>query len=403
MPYSDKKSKEINDYFKQYGTEQTLKTYNIKKSSLDRIMRFCKVNDQMKYDYERIDDEDKVQLSLKSYELKTIDELLAYSKIDTTLWEVWKVISNSWGSENNPCFQIKAWLRLRSGTDINIIEVCDNIIERINKYSIPSIIQHKEDKEGYLCEIGIVDHHLGQLSWKQEVGFNYDIKIAKKLHADAVDFLIDKIKPYKINKILYHFGQDFYNVNSQFNHTVAGTRQDEDGRWQKSFEEGIMVHVDAINKLKQIADVDAISIKGNHDEERTQYAATVLKAWFRLDSNVKIDNSPMSRKYYLYGKNLIGLSHAEEIKTDRLLGLMPIEAKEMWSKACHYEWHIGHLHSESLKQSLSESNGIKIRHLSTLVPVDAWHFNKGYLHNRETNLFLWHPEKGNQIQINYKV
>jgi len=411
MPYSQKKDLEIFQFYTDNGNdlEQTLNKYNIKEKTFRNIKSRIKSARQIKFDvdrvnFERVDEKDSVELSLKSYELKTVDELLSYSKIDTDVWEPIKVVTNSWGSEKYPCFQIKVWLKkIETQKDINIDEVCENIIKKIGKYSVPSVIKRKKEKESLMWEVGLVDHHLGQLSWGKEVGFNYDLKIAKKLFEEAIDYLISTVDKYKIDKVLYHFGQDFYNVDSQFNKTAAGTVQDEESRWQKSFEEGVEIHVDAINKLKQIADVDAIQVSGNHDIERIQYAGSVIKAWFRNDKNVKIDNRPITRKYYRYGKNLIGFTHGKDIKLDRLLGLMPIEAKEDWGKCKNYEWKLGHIHSNHIKKTLTEKNGIIVKNLPTLASVDAWHFSKGYLHNRETQSFLWHKEKGNIIQTNYRV
>lgn len=409
-----KKTKEIYAYCNKYGFDETLKYFNLKHETLSRYLRAEKELSQKSYDYEKEEPEktesfeknetkEGISVSLKSYELKSVDDILKYAKIDTSIWEPDKVITNSWGSKKYPCYQIKVWLKRISGTEIDINDMCDNIIEKIGKYSSPNIIKRRAEKEPFLWEVGLVDHHLGQMSWEKEVGFNYDVKIAEKLFEDAIDFLIDKVKPYNIGKILYHFGQDFYNVNSQFNQTVSGTSQDEEGRWQKSFEKGIDIHVNAINKLKKIADVDAIQIKGNHDEERIFYAGSVIKAWFKNDKNVYIDNRPKSRKYYRYGKTLLGFSHAEKIPIKRLLGLMPLEAKEHWSECKHYEWHLGHVHHDSLRQLIQEESGIKVKTLPTLAPIDAWHFSKGYLANRETQSFLHHIEKGNMIQINYKI
>jgi len=408
MAYSKEKIIQIGEYFQKNGEEKTLRYYKIKSSSLERILRYNKTKDsgQDQYDFERIEAGDELELNLRSYELKTVDELLSYSKIDTDIWEVYKVVTNTWGSETNPNFQIKAWLKRKELEKIDIEKTCNYIIDKISKYSIPNIIKHTSDKEGFLWEVGLVDHHLGQLSWDKEVGINYDVNIAQKLYNESIAYLIDKVQPYKINKILYIVGHDFFNVSSQFNTTTAGTRQAEDGRYQRSFNRGIDIHVDAINYLKKIANVDAIIIPGNHSGEREFYLGAVLQAWFKNDKNVSIDNRPISRKYYRYGKNLLGLAHADpkEIKLDRLLGLMPIEAKEDWSLTTNYEWHLGHLHHDAkMQHDLKTENGIKIRRLNTLVAIDDWHFNSGYVRVQEAQTFLWHPEFADIHHINHRI
>lgn len=404
MAYSRKKAHRIKDYYNNYGLEATVQYFQIKHESVKRAIRMVDNLPINRFDLKRIDENEDIYLELESYEIKTVDELLEYSKIDTDIWEPSKVVTNVWGSKDWPCKQIKVWLKRKVKPEIDLDETLKFIYNEIEKYSPPKVnIIHKKHKDAYMWEIGLVDHHIGQLSCDKEVGENYDVGIAQKLAHDAIDFLIDKVNNYSVDKILYHMGQDFYNVNSQLNQTVSGTPQDEDGRWQRSFDKGVRTQIEIIDKLHLIAPVDVVCIPGNHDEERIHYAAAVVKAWFRNYKNVEIDNRPISRKYYKYGANLLGFTHAEKTPLDRLIGIMPIEAKEWWSQCENYEWHTGHLHTKFIHKTLEDKNGITVRRLPALVPVDAWHFNKGYLHNRETNSFLWHKEYGNQVQINYKI
>jgi hypothetical protein len=408
MAYSEKRETEIFDYVKEHSIDKAAKFFGIKESVVERVLRLHRQKTekpQKRFDFERTDEEGNIILNLVSSELKTVDELLAYSKIDTTIWEPSKVTTNAWGSGTNSNFQIKVVLKRIVEEEINIEEVCDHIIERIQKYSVPSVIKRLPvDKEGFLWEVGLADHHLGQLSWGKEVGVDYDVNIAQKMARDAVTFLCDKVTPYKINEIIYIIGNDYLNVSSKNNTTTGGTVQDEDGRYQRSFICGVEIHVDNINILKKIANVKVLQIPGNHSSEREYYLASVLQAWFRQDKNVQIDNRPLSRKYYRYGKNLLGFAHGDKfLKLDRLLGLMPIEAKEDWSLATNYEYHLGHLHHDAkFQHDLKTENGIKIRRLNTLVPLDVWHYESGYVRIRESQSFLWHKELGDLVHINYR-
>ena len=410
MPCTDKKLKEYYDVYQKYG-EDAHKELGITAETLSRRLReyrerfkYKDRGSQDKYDFQKKEDSGNLELSLKSFELKTIDELLAYAEIDTDVWEVWKSITNTWGGPKNSNYQIKCWLQ-RKTQKIDINKVCDEVIKKISKYSKPSKIRRKYDKDEFLWEVALTDQHIGQLSWDKEVGENYDVDIARQVAKEAITFLCDKITPYKINKVLYIIGNDYLNVASLDNTTTNNTKQDEDGRYHRSFMCGVDVHIDAINRLKKIADVHILQIPGNHSTEREFYLAAVIEAWFRKDKNVTVDNSPKSRKYYRYGKNLLGFSHGDrDLKLDRLLGLMPIEAKEEWPLANNYEWHLGHLHHDSkMQHNLKSENGIKIRRLNTLIPLDAWHFNNGYIRIRETQSFLWHPELADMVHINYRI
>lgn len=347
----------------------------------------------------------EIHLDSLSYKIKTLDDLLKFSEIDLNLWKVEKVTTNTWGNDKYPCYQIKAWLKLKDTAEIDIKQTCIEIIDSIKNYSPASNIKRDDLKDSCMLEIALVDHHFGQMSWNNETGQgNYDIKIAEKLYYDAVDYILNSTLNFNFDKILYVVGHDFYNVNNQINTTAGGTFQDEDCRWQKSFNKGVEIHINTIEKLKQIADVETVIIHGNHDEERSFYLGSVLEGRFFNDKNVTINNDPKERKYFQYGKNLIGMTHGYKIKQDRLFGLMPVEAKEQWSKCKYYEWHIGHQHHEEKKilNVSNEQSQVRLRILPTLTATDAWHAKNGFLSVRETQSFIWHKEKGNIAQFNYK-
>jgi len=387
------------------------KTFNIPQASAQAILNMIHnlelfendVELQPKFKKEISDRE--INLDSLSYNIKTLDDLLEFSKIDLNVWKVDKVITNTWGNDKNPCYQIKAWLKRKESKDIDVKNTCENVVESIKNYSPKSYIKRDYKQDSCMLELALVDHHYGQMSWADETGqSHYDIKIAEKVYHDAVDYILSSTNGFNFDKILYVVGHDFFNVNSQNNTTAGGTFQDEDCRWQKSFNKGVQIHTDTIEKLKQIADVDVLIMVGNHDTERTFYLGSVLQGRFYNDKNVNINNEPKERKYYQYGKNLIGLTHGYKIKHDRLFGLMPVEAKKQWSDCKYYEWHIGHQHHEEKKilNVSNEESQIRLKILPTLTATDAWHAKNGFLSVRETQSFIWHKEKGNIAQFSYR-
>lgn len=387
-------------------------TFNIPQASAQAVLNMLQNMDLFDSDIElnpklkREISENEIHLDSLSYKIKTLDDLLKFSEIDLNIWQVTKIITNTWGNEKYPCYQIKAWLNKKDIKKVNVKETCKNIVDSIKDYSPISVIERETLKDACMLEVALVDHHLGKMAWGKETGQqNYDIKIAEKLYHEAVDYIINSTDKFNFNKILYIVGHDFYNVDNQANTTTGGTAQDEDCRWQKSFDKGVQIHIDTIEKLKKIADVDAVIVVGNHDNERAYYLGAVLKGRFFNDKNVNINNEPSERKYYKYGKCLLGLTHGYKIKYDRLFSLMPVEAKNMWSDCKHYEWHVGHVHHEEKKvlNINTEDTQIRLRTLPTLTALDAWHAKSGYLSIRETQSFIWHPEKGNIAQFNYRI
>lgn len=232
-----------------------------------------------------------------------------------------------------------------------------------------------------MLEIAIADHHFAKLAWEMETDDGYDIKIAKKYYLDAVMDIIDKTSHLNIEKIVMPIGNDLFNFDGIKNETTAGTPQDSDSRWTKVFRIVSETMIEVIDFCREIADVDVIIVPGNHDRASCFYLGEFLSAWYRLDTHVSIDNSPKLRKYFCYGKTLIGLSHGSEEKHANLPLLMAREAKEHWGNCDFYEYQVGHWHRKKMTEYVSGDtyNGVQIRVLPSLTGTDAWHYSKGFV------------------------
>jgi len=232
-----------------------------------------------------------------------------------------------------------------------------------------------------MYEIAIADHHFAKLAWDMETGESYDIKIAKSYYINAVRDLLARASHLNINKILMPIGNDLFNFDGIRNETTAGTPQDSDSRWTKVFRVVSETLTEVIDICREVADVDVIVVPGNHDRASCFYLGEFLSAWYRSDKNVNVNNDPTLRKYYAYGKTLIGLSHGNEEKHANLPLLMAREAKELWGQCDFYEYQIGHWHRKKMTEFISGDtyNGVQVRVLPSLTGTDAWHYSKGYV------------------------
>jgi len=262
--------------------------------------------------------------------------------------------------------------------------------EFAKNYKGPIIPKTPKHKKEFIIEPSVCDLHLGKLSYAPETGENYDYKIAK----DRFDYIIDDVylraKPLPIKKVLYPFGQDFWQINNKKGTTFAGTIVDADSRVQKLFTVGIQMHITAIDKFRQLGPVVVVLVPGNHDEEISFYALEYLAAWYRNDKDVEVWTDIKSRKYVWFGINLIGFAHGHQ-EGKRILGNMQVEAPEEWGKTKVREWHVAHKH----RFQVQEENGVVVRELSALTGKDAWEFGKGFKGAiTRTQTFVWHKEDG---------
>ena len=359
--------------------------------------------------------------------IRSVDDLLDAMGVDRTLWEVKSKIVNSWDTtsfsgkhEKTPVthtnYQVKARLeKIKAEADgRNVAEVFEDLIKEYKPPVVTAPIQpttHHSTVENNLLEVSLFDLHIGKLGWAGEVGENFDTKIAASRFHDAISNLMHRAEGFDYSRILFPIGNDFFNSDNQFNTTSAGTPQDEDLRWQKTFKLGCQLIIDGINMLKASGvPVDVVVIAGNHDWERSYYLGTVVEAWFRNDEQVNVDNGASPRKYYQFGEVLLGLTHGKYEKENALPLLMATEQKELWGQTTFHEWHLGHFHKKrnvkftvfDKAQVLNEELGVTVRYLSSLSGTEEWHFKKGFVGaHKAGEAFIWNDKSGMVGHLNF--
>lgn len=364
---------------------------------------------------------DKLNSSYNGYpnnHIKTLDQLLLRCNVDKDIWDVENYTVNKWDvtswKQGEPQtwenFQVKARLKLKE-TEAKAKKAGEIFKNMVHKYEPPTIkIDLKRnddlDEENNILEVSLFDLHFGKLAWNGETGENYDTKIARKRFLYTLKKLIERSKGYSIKRILFPIGNDFFNSDNKENTTSHGTPQDEDLRWQKTFESGCQLMVDGINLLKQLGiPVDVIVIPGNHDFERSFFLGSFISAWFRNDDQVDVNNGAMPRKYYRWGNVLLGFTHGKHEKENTLPMLMAKdkESKKHWSETEFHEWHLGHFHRKKTKQYtvldktgfVEEEDGVIVRYLSSLTGTEEWHFLNGYVGQiKAGEAFIWNDKLG---------
>lgn len=265
-----------------------------------------------------------------------------------------------------------------------------------NNLKFDKFPEHKvNNKQGSkLLEIPIMDFHLGKLSWEDEAGFNYDLKIAEGLFKKHFIYILNKTQFIKkdIEEVVFPVGQDFFNIDNDKNTTNKGTEQDVDGRWQKIFQKGVELNIWAIESLIEegFSNINIFYVSGNPDKIFSYFLVNSLNFYFKTSEIVNVDVSPKVRKYYKYGKNMLCFTHGTESKK-QLDKIIQAEEPVMWGETIFRELHLGHLHSESL----IEYPGFKIRRIGSLVSSDRWHYESGYIGAlRSLRVFIWDKNKG---------
>lgn len=253
------------------------------------------------------------------------------------------------------------------------------------------------EDERHLLEIAPVDLHVGKLSWGEETGHDYDIRIAEQVFTDAIDEILERARRDPLEQIILVVGNDLLQSDNLAGTTTAGTYVDTDTRYIKAFRRAVAINRWAIRRCAGVAPVVVKIIPGNHDRLTAFHVGDVLSAAFESDPSVTIDNSPKLRKYHRYGASLLGWTHGSEEKPTDLPLIMAQEEPKAWSETTHREWHVGHLHrSKETRYTAGDSfNGVRVRILPSLCGPDAWHYMRGFVHERRAcEAYIWNRTHG---------
>ncbi len=315
---------------------------------------------------------DGFDVDVETSKAKTLDEVVALCGVDQAKWESkgFSVRRGTKGYAWSARFAAK-----KASLDQTLIENLKTDLRQHSPVYQPT--KHvPRAKEGRLLVVSLFDAHLGKLSWAEQDGANYDLKIAKEVYMKALKDLIAKAQVQGgISRILFPVGNDYLTCDGDDNETSAGTPQSVDGRFPKIFREARKMLVEAIDYLRLVAPVDVIVIAGNHERESMFHLGDALECWYHADESVTIDNLFQPRKYYSFGNTVFGLTHGDTIKQDKLPLLGANERPDLWAACKRRVWFLGHYHHYSLKEYV----GVQVWVLPSLSGSDGYHQSNGFV------------------------
>ena len=325
----------------------------------------------------------------------SLDEALAFFEVDLERWEVASYICNVWeqgakgekASTITPLYQVKLTLKPRPAV-FETRELLEHVVARAERKAPrrPGRIFRKPPKAGGLVVLNVFDLHLGKFCWGKETGGeNYDAKIAARVYGQAFREMVEQIKGFglPVKRVLIPFGNDFLNANNEEGTTAKGTPQHNDGRQQRTYAKGFDITEEAVDWVAQeLGPVDLLAVPGNHDPDEVFRLAHALRIAFRHHPQVQVDDSPGTRKYYRFGKVLIGLDHGDEISAKDLPLQMAAQRPQDWAETaagCR-EWLLGHVHHRRAREfdCEAEDGPVMVRWFPSLAPADVWHSKKGF-------------------------
>lgn len=302
-------------------------------------------------------------------------------KLDTDEWEVVNYKLNFWETQKSAQFgggtqlqcQSKLVVKPKVKQELTFKDI-DNYFAKkdYSKDKLP-INCLRYDPNGEILEIALPDLHIGMLSWENETGENYDLKIVKERYFAAINDVVERCKHKKIKKIVFVSLGDLIHVDNDKQTTTNGTFQQMDGRFTKVIEVAEDMIIDGVTILGEIAPVEVIYICGNHDRNTGYMLMRSASNAFRNDKNVTFDTLPNPQKCRLFGNCLIGWLHGDTPKKN-MTDWLSKNHRDLFAKAKFIEIHSGHCHSFAVQ----EVGVVILKTLPTLCSSSYWEHQQGY-------------------------
>jgi hypothetical protein len=209
---------------------------------------------------------------------KSLEQTLKSCGVDESKW----LVDHYTIEENTRGYNFKVYLKKKEYLGQSLQELKKELSEYCTTKNTFTL-KHKIKQSGLLLEFAPFDLHWGKLAWDK-----------------SIDYTLQTASKFDISKIVFPFGNDFFQIDNEQNTTTAGTRQDTDSRFKKILREGRKLIINTIDKLRTVAPVDVIIVSGNHGGLSEFMLGDLLEVKYENDKFVNVDNSPTSRKYYFW-------------------------------------------------------------------------------------------------------
>ena len=314
-------------------------------------------------------------------------------------WDVVSYRNNFWHSQvkgGTRMVMYQSRLTAKPKQDAITLDDVDRFFDaRDYQIAKPPIPAAQYDPGGEVLEIDIADLHSGMYAWARETGADYDVHLARERFLRVIEDNVARCKGRRFSRIILALLGDLLHVDNDQSTTTRGTLQQADGRLAKIFDTTLEMLIDAVGMLGEIAPVDVVYTRGNHDGVSGRMLIKALEVAYKRDSNVTVDAEPNPQKWRLIGSTLIGFCHGD-MPERNLAGWLQVQARSMDKPIRFMEIHAGHRHSQKAVERIQtqDAEGVVIRTMPTITNASTWEHEQGYASTRSTMSFVWCAQRG---------
>ena len=357
---------------------------------IHRLREFCGGNIS---DYRR-DYEDGAPVVPADATEETLRRVLREHGIDGAA-----AISGAWVKDGEYSIYVKL-----PQDETSIIEAGEKALARIRERTPqPVKLGTVRPASDHLFLPSMYDAHFG----KRSVDGSYTLDRAYRDYCATTDAMIARLDALRVpvGRVLFVVDNDGLHVDNLEGTTTSGTPVQPIADARDAASAYIEAVYYAVERFNSLAEVDVIVVDGNHSRYSGWWLGRVIDAFYHRNSTVRVDYSRAPRKYFLWGRNLLGFTHGDGVKLQSLAALMALEAAELWAKASWREFHLGHWHRNlTMLMAVAEELGVKGRVHPALCKTDDWHLFRGLVGpHRAADGILYHAEYGPAMEFSVFV
>jgi hypothetical protein len=244
----------------------------------------------------------------------------------------------------------------------------------------------------------LTDYHLGQLSWADEAGEDWDVEIATTLLEKWYAQAIQSAPASKVG-VLAQLG-DFLHWDGMDAVTpTSGHILDADSRFPKLVDLALKSLRSVVQMMLQKHEhVHVIMAEGNHDMASSVWLRAIFTVLFENEPRVTIDNTHLPYYCFEWGNTSLFFHHGHKKRMAQISEMFAGLYRETFGRTKYSYAHMGHLHHREVK----ENSLMVVEQHPTLAAKDAHSARGGYLSKLSANAITYSKNNGeiSRITIN---
>lgn len=283
-------------------------------------------------------------------------------------------------------FQSKASFRRIIGEELK-----DAILQwtsdNVKPIPVPPVKKKNKCDRGQVVSWGLWDAHVGMYAFGEEVGEDYDVRIATNRCLNSVDDMLDELKLYDVEQVWMPIGNDFMHFDNVRQRTTRGEHDlDADSRFTRAYGAATQILIYMVQRATEICDdVRLFYVPGNHDVLTSYTLTAMLHQRFYNDPRVTVDLGPNPQKIMRFGGTAVMYEHGQNVAANQfplifhehVLNQARLEGNT--DRLTYKEVQVGHRHQKRVRNYESEipTNGVQIITNPALCNTDFYHHSRG--------------------------